>query len=59
MEIIAEYSFNKGKEFIEKHHKAEFENLKKVIGSVDASRCKTKVSEEKTMKGQMLLDYSD
>jgi len=56
MEIIAEFSFNKGKEFIEKNHKAELEQLRKVIKSVDASQCKTKVSKEKTMKGQMLYD---
>jgi hypothetical protein len=56
MEIIAEYSFNKGKAFVESHHKAEFENLKYVIASVDALGCKTKVSKEKTMKGQILYD---
>jgi len=56
MEIIAKYSFNKGKEFIEKHHKSEFQDLKKVIASVDASRFKTKVSKEKTMRGKMLYN---
>jgi len=56
MEIIAVYSFNKGEEFIEKQHKAEFEELKKVIASVDATQCKTKVSKEKTMTGQMLYN---
>jgi len=56
MEIIAEYSFNKGKEFIEKSHKAEFQELKKVIASVNASQFKTKVSKEKTMLGQMLYN---
>lgn len=33
MEIIAEYSFNGRKEFIEEYHKAE---LKDIISSVDA-----------------------
>jgi len=56
MEIIAEYSFNKGKEFIGKHHKSELQELKKIIASVDASRLKTKVSKEKTMSGQMLYN---
>lgn len=56
MEIIAEYSFNKGKEFIQKSHRLEFQELKKVISSVDASRFKTKVSKEKTMTGQMLYN---
>lgn len=54
MEIIAEYSFNKGKEYIEKTHKTEFEELKAIISKVDATQCKTKKSEEKTMKGKML-----
>lgn len=54
MEIIAEYSFNKGKEYIEKTHKTEFEELKIIISKVDATQCKTKKSEEKTMKGKML-----
>jgi len=54
MEIIAEYSFNKGKEYIEKAHKKEFEELKAIISTVDATQCKTKKSKEKTMKGKML-----
>lgn len=58
MEIIAEYSFNNGKEFIEKNHKKEFEQLKQIIKNVDATQCKTKVSEEKTMKGDMLYNPS-
>ena len=56
MEIIAFYSFNKGKEFIEKQHDAELRELEKVIASVDATQCKTKVSKEKTMTGQMLYN---
>jgi hypothetical protein len=56
MEIIAEYSFNNGKTFIEKRHKVELANLKHVIASVDATACKTKVSKEKTMEGRMLYD---
>jgi len=54
MEIIATYSFNKGKECIEKTHKKELEELETIISSVDAMQCKTKKSEEKTMKGKML-----
>jgi hypothetical protein len=56
MEIIAEYSFNKGKEFIEKFHGLELQELRKIVHSVDASRFKTKVSKEKTMTGQMLYN---
>lgn len=54
MEIVAEYSFKKGKEHIEKYHKLEFQEVKEVISLVDASKLKTKVSEEKTMIGKML-----
>jgi len=56
MEIIAEFSFNKGKEFIEKNHGAELQELREVISLVDASRFKTKVSEEKTMPGRLLYN---
>jgi hypothetical protein len=56
MEIIAEHSFNKGKEFIEKFHGLELQELRKIVHSVDASRFKTKVSKEKTMTGQMLYN---
>ncbi|MEM2703247.1 MAG: BglII/BstYI family type II restriction endonuclease [Candidatus Bathyarchaeia archaeon] len=56
MEIIAEYSFNGGKEFIEEYHKAELLELKDIISSVDALRFKTKESKEKTMPGRLLYN---
>lgn len=54
MKIIAIYSFNKGKQFIEKHHKKELEEIKEIIKMVDAKTCKTKRSKEKTMPGKIL-----
>lgn len=54
MKIIAIYSFNEGKEFIEKQHKYEYKEVKEIIGRVDAEECKTKISKEKTMKGRVL-----
>lgn len=54
MEIIAEYSHKDGKKFLEKHHPKELQEIKEVISLVDASPCKTKESEEKTMMGKML-----
>jgi len=54
MKIIAEYSHNRGKEFIMKNHRDEFEEVKEIIGLVDASECKTKKSKEKTMPGKLL-----
>jgi len=54
MEIVAEFSFKKGKEFIEKHHKNELREVKEIISKVDATRFKNKISREKTMKGKEL-----
>jgi hypothetical protein len=56
MEIIAQYSFNKGKEFLEKNHKSELDEVKEVISSVVGSDLKTKISEEKTMRGKALYN---
>ena len=54
MEIIAIYSFNKGKDFIESKHEKELKEIIEVIHAVDATKCKNKVSKEKTMPGQIL-----
>lgn len=54
MKIIAAYSFNRGKEFIERDHKDEQEEVKEIIEKVNAEECKTKISKEKTMKGKIL-----
>lgn len=54
MKIIAIYSFNKGKQFIEKYHKNELKEVKRIIALVNAKKCKTKKSKEKTMKGKFL-----
>lgn len=54
MKIVAIYSFNKGKKFIEKHHKKELKEIEGIIKKVNARTCKIKKSKEKTMKGRML-----
>jgi hypothetical protein len=54
MKITSVFSFNGGKEFIEKHHKAEFDEVKKIISLVNAGKFKTKISKEKTMKDKAL-----
>lgn len=59
MRIIAIYSFNGGKEFILENHNSELEEVKEIISMVDAESCKTKKSEEKTMKGKMLYSPID
>lgn len=54
MRIAGIYSFNKGKEIISQQHRAELEEVLQVIEKVDAERCKTKVSKEKTMRDRVL-----
>jgi len=54
LEIVAEYSHKGGKEFLEKYHNKELEEIREVISLVDASVCKTKRSREKTMEGKIL-----
>jgi hypothetical protein len=56
MQIVAEYSFNNGKKFLERYHKSEFDEVRDVISSVDGSRLKTKISKEKTMPGRELYN---
>jgi hypothetical protein len=56
MIIAAEYSFNDGKEFINKKYKHLLDQIKDVISAVDASQHKTKKSKEKTMLGKMLFN---
>ena len=59
MEIIAEYSFKGGKDFLEKLHGNELKEIREIVSLVDASVCKTKKSKEKTMKGKMLYSPID
>lgn len=54
MRIAGIYSFNKGKEAITKLHREKLEEVLQVIEAVDAEKCKTKVSKEKTMTDRVL-----
>ncbi|MDR2169306.1 MAG: hypothetical protein LBP59_04120 [Planctomycetaceae bacterium] len=54
MKIVGEYSFCEGKEVVERDYPKLLQEVKEVINSVDASICKTKVSKEKTMVGEIL-----
>jgi len=56
MIIAGEYSFNGGKEFINKKYKHLLGEIKDVISAVDANQHKTKKSKEKTMSGKMLFN---
>ena len=54
MKIIETYSHLNGVEFLLVHKPNLWREIKSVIANVDAEKCKTKVSKEKTMKGKLL-----
>lgn len=54
MQIKARYSHMNGYEHLVTHKPDLWEEIKGVIGLVDAKQCRTKVSKEKTMKGKRL-----
>jgi len=54
MKISQTYSHLNGLEFLLVHRRKLWQEIKAVIANVDAERCKTKVSKEKTMKGKLL-----
>ena len=59
MKIVDTYSFKGGKNFINKHHPKELEEIIDSINDLDASICLTKESREKTKKGQVLFSPVD
>jgi hypothetical protein len=59
MNVVAEYNFNHGKQFVLENYKDEFTEIIQVINSVDAAQFKNKESKEKTMRGKMLFSPSD
>ncbi len=54
MKIVETYSHLNGLEFLLVHKRSLWREIQTVISSVDAEQCKTKVSKEKTMKGELL-----
>jgi len=52
--IVETYSHLNGLEFLLVHKPALWKEIQSVIAAVNADRCKTKVSKEKTMKGRVL-----
>ncbi len=59
MKIIETYSHLNGLEFILVHKPKLWSEIKKVIKNVDGEKCRTKISKEKRMKGQMLFSPID
>jgi hypothetical protein len=54
MIIAAEFSFNRGKGFFRSGRRALLREVESIIKDVNARRCKTKESKEKTMPGKIL-----
>lgn len=59
MKIVETYSHLNGLEFILVHKPALWKEIKDVVSAVDARKCRTKVSKEKTMKGELLFSPID
>jgi hypothetical protein len=59
MKIIETYSNLNGLEFLLVHKRKLWKEIQKVISSVDAEICKTKVSKEKTKVGKLLYSPID
>lgn len=59
MKIVQTYSHLNGLEYLLVHKKKLWNEVKQVIESVDGNVCKTKISKEKTMSGQLLFSPID
>lgn len=59
MKIAETYSHLNGLEFLLVHKPGLWKEIQSVIAEVDATKCRTKVSREKTMKGRLLFSPID
>jgi len=59
MKIVEKYSHLNGLEFLLVHNPKLWKELEQVIKSIDAEKCKTKVSKESTKEGQLLYSPID
>jgi hypothetical protein len=59
MRIVEFYSHLNGYEWLLVHHPRIWKELERVTRSIDADKCKTKVSKEKTMAGTLLYSPSE
>ena len=55
MRIEARYSHLNGEEYLLVHRKQLWQEVQDVVAEVDAWTCRTKVSQEKTMRGKLLF----
>jgi len=58
MKIAQKYSHLNGEEYLIVHHKTEYDEIIKVIECIDANKHKTKTSDEKGRKGELLYNPS-
>ncbi|MFQ6036003.1 MAG: BglII/BstYI family type II restriction endonuclease [Sedimentisphaerales bacterium] len=56
MIVAAKYSFNSGLEVVQDKYPALLNEITEIVQEVDAHKCKTKKSEEKTMTGRLLYN---
>ncbi len=54
MKIAKKYSHLNGEEWLLVHEKDTYREIQDVIGAIDAERCRTKISKEKSRKGKAL-----
>lgn len=59
MKIVETYSHLNGLEFLLVHKPQLWQEIQSVVMAVDAEKCKSKVSKEKTMKGKLLYSPID
>ena len=59
MRVAARYSHLNGEEFLLVHHRELWNEILEVIESVDAEACRTKVSRERNMVGNLLYSPID
>jgi len=59
MRIVERYSHLNGEEYLIVHHRDLYDEIVEVINSVDASRHKTKVSDEVRTRGQLFYNPTD
>ena len=59
MKIVQTYSHLNGLEYLLVHKKKLWNEVRQVIEGVDGNACKTKVSKEKTMAGELLFSPID
>ena len=59
MKISETYSHLNGLEFLLVHKPSLWKEIQSVITGVDAGKCRTKLSKEKTMRGKLLFSPID